>query len=367
MDAAARHGGRMARAAAGAGAEGLAAVVVAPSPDLAYLVAYDPPPLERPTLLVLRPGHDPVLLVPELERALALASGAGEVAELVGWRDGSDPFAAAIDLLPPEGTVGLSDRIWGAHVLRLEAAAPELRWVSGSGVLGRLRARKDSDELDALRRAGAAADATFDDIRALPFAGRTEREVSDDLRRLLVEHGHDTAEFAIVGSGSNGVSPHHEPSDRVIGPGDPVVLDFGGSLDGYCSDTSRTVIVGEPPDGFEDVFALVHEGQEAAVQVVRPGIAIQEVDRAARRVIDGGGFGDRFIHRTGHGIGLEVHEPPYAVEGDETLLEPGMTFSVEPGIYLEGRFGVRIEDIVAVTDDGVERLNRSDRRLIRVS
>jgi Xaa-Pro aminopeptidase len=367
MDATERNAERIARAAAGAAEDGLDAIVVGPSPDLAYLTGYDAIPLERPTLLVLRPEHDPALLVPELERARAIDAGAGAIVELVGWRDGSDPYEATSALLPSGGQVGLSDRIWGAHVLGLQAAAPALTCASASGVLARLRARKDPDELDALRRAGAAADAAFDDIRALPFAGRTERQVADDLRRLLVERGHDTAEFAIAASGPNSASPHHEPTDRAIGNGDSVVLDFGGTIEGYFSDTTRTVIVGELPDGFEDVFALVHEAQEAGVKAVRPGVPIQEVDRAARRVIHGGGFGERFIHRTGHGIGRDVHEPPYAVEGDETPLEPGMTFSVEPGIYLEGRFGVRIEDIVAVTEDGVERLNRSDRALMRVS
>jgi D-alanyl-D-alanine dipeptidase len=366
MQTVTRYAERMRRASAGAAADDLAAVVVASSPDLAYLTGYDPPLLERPTLLVLRPDRDPTLLVPELERALAVDAGVGDIAELVPWRDDTDQYAVATGLLPASGRVGLSDRIWGIHVLRLQAAAPALTWAPASGILSRLRARKDPDELDALRRAGAAADATFEDIRRLPFAGRTEREVAADLRRFLVEQGHDVADFAIVGSGPNGASPHHEPTDRAIEPGDPVVLDFGGSLDGYCSDTTRTVLVGDPPEDFEDVFALVHEAQEAAVRSVRPAVPIQEIDRAARRVIDEAGFGERFIHRTGHGIGREIHEPPNAVEGDETLLEPGMTFSVEPGIYLEGRFGVRIEDIVAVTEEGVERLNRSTRELLRV-
>jgi Xaa-Pro aminopeptidase len=366
MQTATRHLDRMRRASGGAATDDLSALVVAPSPDLAYLAGYDPPPLERPTLLVLRPDRDPSLLVPELERALAIDAGLGDVVELVPWRDEADPYAAAVALLPARGRVGLSDRIWGIHVLCLQAAAPALSWASASGVLSRLRARKDPDELDALRRAGAAADATFEDVRGLAFAGRTEVEVADDLRRLLVEHGHDVADFAIVGSGPNAASPHHEPTDRPIRQGDPVVLDFGGSLDGYFSDTTRTVVVEEAPPGFEEIFTLVREAQERAVAAVRPGVPIQEIDRAARGVIEEGGFGERFIHRTGHGIGLEIHEPPNAVEGDETPLEPGMTFSVEPGIYLEGRFGARIEDVVAVTEDGVERLNRTTRELLRV-
>ena len=358
-----RHLNRLARAANGAGERGLDAVVVAPSPDLVYLTGYDPAPFERPTLLMVRPDRDPVLLVPELERPLAAAAPAGGSLQLVGWVDGVDPYAEAARLLPGSGHVAVCDRIWGVHVLGLQAAAPALIWSSAEQVLGRLRARKDPDELDALRRAGAAADATFGDILSIPFTGRTEGDVAADLARLLVEHGHRSADFTIVASGPNSASPHHVPGERRIGTGDVVVLDFGGELDGYCSDTTRTVVVGEPPEGFGTVYGLVHAAQEAAVDEVRPGLPIQEVDRVARVLIAEGGFGERFIHRTGHGIGLEVHEPPYAVEGDQTVLEPGMTFSVEPGIYLEGRFGVRIEDIVAVREDGVERLNRSTREL----
>ena len=360
------HSDRLARARAEATAQGYSALVVPPSPDLAYLTGYEPMPLERPTLLVLRGDADPVLLVPALEEPLARDAIDADV-RFVPWRDGDDPYASAVRLLPAGGDVAIGDRLWSVHLLGLERAAPSLTFAPASSVLGRLRAVKDPAELAALRRAGHGADEVFGAICAASFVGRREEEVAGDLARLLVEHGHRRADFTIVASGPNGASPHHEPGARTIVPGDAVVLDFGGELDGYFSDTTRTVVVEHEPEGFREVYDVVREAQEAAIARVAPGIEIQEVDRAARALIEAAGMGARFVHRTGHGIGREVHEPPYAVEGDATVLAPGMTFSVEPGVYLEGRFGVRIEDIVAVTDEGVERLNRSTRDLQVVS
>jgi len=359
----ARHADRLTRAAQEAASQGYEALVVAPSPDLAYLTGYDPMPLERPTLLVLRPDRDPAMLVPELERPLAAASPAGGGVELVGWTDGVDPYAAAARLLPAQGRVAVGDRLWSAHLIGLQAVLPEVAFAPASPVIGRLRAVKDEDELAALRRAGRAADETFRQICGMTFLGRREEEIASDLAELLVHNGHARADFTIVASGPNSASPHHEPSGRTMLPRDAVVLDFGGELAGYYSDTTRTVVVGEAPRGFEEVYRVVHEAQEAAFQAVRPGVEAQSIDRVARAIIDGAGYGARFIHRTGHGIGLEVHEPPYLVEGSDWILEPGTTFSIEPGVYLEGRFGVRIEDIVAVTADGAERLNRSTREL----
>jgi Xaa-Pro aminopeptidase len=357
------HGERILRARAEIERHELDALVVAPSPDLVYLTGYDPTPFERPTLLVLRPGADPVLLVPELERPLAAASSMGERLELVAWRDGADPYGAAASILGESTRIAVVDRLWASHLLGLQGALPRASFTAGSPLMGRLRAVKDTHELEALRRAGRAADETFRQILELSFQGRSEEDVADDLARLLVQNGHLRAEFTIVASGPNAASPHHEPGGRTILPRDAVVMDFGGELGGYFSDTTRTVVVVEPPADFEPAYEVVQEAQIAAVDAVRPGIETQDLDRIARSTIEGAGYGDRFIHRTGHGIGLEVHEPPYLVEGDHTILEPGMTFSVEPGIYLEGRFGIRIEDIVVVTDDGVERLNRSTRDL----
>lgn len=357
------HEGRMRRAADEADRQGYSALVIAPSPDLRYLCGYDPMPLERPTLLVLRPGEDHVMLVPELERPLAAGSPGGRVFSLVGWTDGDDPYDAAARLLPREGRIAVGDRMWTSHVLGLQTAVPDAVFRPASPVLGMLRAVKDEDELAALRRAGRAADETFRQILETRFQGRREEEVAADLAELLVTNGHDHPAFTIVGSGPNSASPHHEPSGRTILPRDAIVMDFGGELGGYFSDTTRTVVVGEEPEGFAQVYDLVRDAQEAAFRAVRPGVRAEEVDVAARRMISDAGFGECFIHRTGHGIGLEVHEPPYLVRGNDEELQAGTTFSIEPGIYLQGRFGVRVEDIVAVTDEGAERLNRSTREL----
>jgi D-alanyl-D-alanine dipeptidase len=222
-----------------------------------------------------------------------------------------------------------------------------------------LRAVKGADEIERLVAAGEAADASFEDIAGVRFAGRTESDIAADLAGFLRAHGHSQVDFTVVGSGPNGANPHHEMSDRVIEEGDMVVLDFGGLKEGYGSDTTRTVHVGEPSDEEREVHEIVRHAQQAGFEAVRPGVACQEIDRAARKVIADAGYGEYFIHRVGHGIGLTTHEPPYMVEGEEHLIEPGMCFSIEPGIYLPGRFGVRIEDIVVATEDGGRRLNNT--------
>jgi D-alanyl-D-alanine dipeptidase len=227
---------------------------------------------------------------------------------------------------------------------------------------------KDTAEIDLLRQAAHGVDRVMARIPGeVAFAGRTEAEVSRHLSDLTVEEGHDVAAFAIVASGPNGASPHHHAGDRVVAHGDLVVCDFGGRRGGYFSDSTRTVVVGDPNPEHLEVHGAVAAANESGRNAIQPGLPCQEVDRAARRVIEEAGFAEFFVHRTGHGIGLEVHEHPYMVEGNEETLEPGMTFSVEPGIYLPDRFGVRIEDIVVCTQDGVESLNQSSRDLITAS
>ena len=249
------------------------------------------------------------------------------------------------------------------HLLALEHATADCLFVAAGRALPLLRAVKDEDEIVRLRAAAEGADAVFAEVVTLPFEGRREADVAAELDRLLREHGHDRVDFTIVGSGPNSASPHHLSGERVIRRGDAVVMDFGGVVDGYCSDITRTVFVGEPTQEQRGVYDTVHAAQQAAFDAVHPGVPAQEVDRAARAVISDAGYGEFFVHRTGHGIGIEIHEPPYIVEGNETPLQPGMTFSDEPGIYLPGKFGVRIEDQLLVTDRAAERFNEATREL----
>ncbi|MEU9609154.1 M24 family metallopeptidase [Streptomyces sp. NPDC048057] len=355
---------RMDRAARAAAAAGLAGLLLAPGPDLVHLTGYGPPAdTERLTLLVLSEGADPVLVVPALEAPDAAKAVAAPALALRDWTDGMDPYAIAADLLAPTGRYAVSDNTWALHVLGLQKALPNTSYAALTDVLPMLRAVKDAHELARLAAAGAAADATYEEILKVRFAGRRESEVARDLDALLRQFGHSQVDFTIVGSGPNGANPHHEAGDRTIEHGDMVVMDFGGLKDGYGSDTTRTVHVGEPTPAEQHVHDVVREAQQAGCEAVRPGVPCQDVDRAAREIVEEAGYGDLFIHRTGHGIGVTTHEPPYIVEGEEQPLVPGMCFSVEPGIYLPGRFGVRIEDIVTVTEDGGRRLNDTDRTM----
>ncbi|MCL7375772.1 aminopeptidase P family protein [Streptomyces sp. 35G-GA-8] len=355
---------RLARAAGSAAEAGLAGVLIAPGPDLTYLTGYRPTAdTERLTMLVIAAGQDPVLVVPTLEAPDAARAPGAPALTLRDWTDGKDPYGVTAPLLDPAGRFGVSDNAWAMHLLGLQQALPDTSYTALTEALPMLRAVKDARELDRLAAAGAAADAAYGEILKVRFAGRRERDVAADLAALLLEHGHSQVDFTVVGSGPNGADPHHEADDRVIAHGDMVVLDFGGLKYGYGSDTTRTVHVGEPDAEERRVHDLVREAQQAGFEAVRPGAACQDVDRAARAVISGAGYGEYFIHRTGHGIGVTTHEPPYMIEGEERPLVPGMCFSVEPGVYLPGRFGVRIEDIVTVTEDGGRRLNNTPREM----
>jgi Xaa-Pro aminopeptidase len=358
------YAARMRRVVADATEAGLDGLLITPGPDLVWLTGYRPTAItERLTVLVLAPDREPTLLVPSLERPDAEdAVGAPSLA-IVDWADGEDPFARAADYLSPTATMGIADSAWAMHLLGLQDAVPGSSYRSLTQSLPMLRAVKDANEIARLAAAGAAADATYEQILGVRFAGRKETDVAADLARLLRDFGHEQVDFTVVGSGPNGANPHHEAGDRTIEVGDAIVLDFGGLMDGYGSDTSRTACVGEPSADVRAVHEIVRLAQQAGVEAVRPGVACQDIDRAARSVITDAGYGEQFIHRTGHGIGTTTHEPPYMIEGEEQPLVPGMCFSVEPGIYLAGQFGVRIEDIVTVTETGGLRLNNTERDL----
>lgn len=342
-------------------------LLVGPSTDMVYLIDFSVRQSERMTILVLPREGMPRLVMPsfELNRIASLPS----LFEPALWEDSEDPAPLLASLLRNGGrgaNVAVGGQLFTHFFMRIKAAAPDASYVSGDLVLEPLRMRKSAYELDALRAASQAADAVFDDLATMELAGASERELLQDIHRLLLEKGHDTIGGGIVGAGPNGAAPHHHVSDRRIANGDAVVVDFGGVRGNYRSDITRTLHVGEPDQEFRSVYDLVDEANAVGFEAVRPGVKAESVDAATRAVIADAGYGAYFLHRTGHGIGLDGHEAPYLVAGDGTVLEEGMTFSVEPGVYLEGRFGVRIEDIVAVTADGAERLNRSTHDLVVV-
>lgn len=349
---------------------GLDAVVIGPGADLAYFVGHSVSSHERLTCLVVTPDGTGKLLVPSLERPGWNGSGAEQLGlEIATWLDGEDPYAALVALLPESARMlGVDYYLPAMHALGLRAAVPGSELALAGEAIAELRMRKDPAELAALTAVAAANDRVQRRIGEWLLPGRTEREVAADIAAALVAEGHQTADFVIVASGPNGASPHHEASDRALQEGDPVVVDIGGpSPAGYNSDCTRTYVVGAPTAEFADVHRIVQQAQQAGVQAARAGAGCAAVDAASRQVIVDAGYGDYFITRTGHGIGLEVHEHPYLVRGNDRELEPGMAFSVEPGIYLPGKFGVRIEDIVVIDADGVgQRLNHAPTELVSV-
>jgi Xaa-Pro aminopeptidase len=314
------------------------ALLVGPGADLRYLTGYHALPLERLTLLVARRDGRHALVTPALERARAEESGLPAEVEVVDFGETDDPFAAVAAALegarstrpsaPDAWRLGVGDRLWSTFLLGLQQALPGTEWVRASTVTRELRMRKSAAEIDALRRAGAAIDRVHRQVPGLLRPGRTEAEAGRDIAELILAEGHSEVNFVIVGSGPNGASPHHETGDRVLAEGDAVVVDIGGTLDGYCSDCTRNYVIGAPPDGFGEAHDALEAAQRAACDAVRPGVTAESVDRAAREVLADAGYAEAFIHRTGHGIGLEEHEEPYIVEGNDLVLEPGMAFSI---------------------------------------
>lgn len=355
--------GRVDRLQGVMGEAGIDAALLSVGTDLPYFTGYEAMATERLTVLVVPGSGDPTLVIPELE-APRVEPGRFEVRS---WGETEDPVDVAVSIAGRPDRVAVGDHMWSVFLTRFQKRWPHSGWVPASSVTRRLRMSKEDQEIELLRAAAHGVDRVMgrmsSDVR---FGGRREVDVARHISELTVEEGHDTAEMAIVASGPNGASPHHHPGERVIEEGDVVVCDFGGRWAGYHSDSTRTFVVGEPDPLHQEVHDVVAEANAAGRAAVGPGVAAEDVDRAARTVIEEAGYGELFVHRTGHGIGLEVHEHPYIVSGNSEPLEAGMTFSVEPGIYLPGRFGVRIEDIVVCTGGGADSLNMADRGLIVV-
>ncbi|MEN3273207.1 MAG: hypothetical protein V7636_1968 [Actinomycetota bacterium] len=327
--------------------------------DLPWLSGYQAMPLERLTMLVVPRHGDATMVVPRLEAPRVEPQP--DVFTIEPWDETDDPVGLVSRMTGAAKTVAVGDRTWARFLVDLHALLPSVTWRKGSDVTSPLRARKDAVEIAALRGASAAADRVAVQLQSgeIPLVGRTEREVSRDIGRRLIAEGHAHVNFAIVAAGEDAASPHHEPGDRVIAANEIVLCDFGGTMpDGYCSDITRCVWTGgKVPSKVRDLYAILQDAQAKAVDAAVIGAPCEDVDNVARRLITEGGYGPQFIHRTGHGIGLEEHEDPYIVGGNCEALAPGHAFSIEPGIYLAGEVGARIEDIVVATDAGPESLN----------
>lgn len=356
-----RYADRIARARARMRELGVDVLLLSTGADLPYLTGYEAVPLERLTMFVLPVDGDAVLVVPRLEAPRVAERP--EAFAVRAWEETEDPVVLVAALARGARELAVGDQTWARFVIDLQHMLPTARFRRAVDVTGPLRVVKDQDEIHALRTAAHAVDEIAASLRAQTFSGRREIDLHRHLVEQMLEAGHQRANFAIVAAGANAASPHHDPSERVVEPGDLVLCDFGGTMDGYCSDITRMFSVGEPSAEVRDAYAVLVEAQQHGVQAATVGTACEDVDTAARRVIDDAGFGGCFVHRTGHGIGTETHEDPYVVAGNTTRLVPGHVFSVEPGIYVAGRFGMRLEDIVVATENGPERLNRAARDL----
>jgi Xaa-Pro aminopeptidase len=357
---------RLARVRAAMTEQDVDAVLLSVGHDLPYLTGYMAMPLERLTMLVLPRDGDATMLIPGLEAARVEPQPG--VFNLLPWGETEDPSAMVGKLTSNANRIAVGDQMWARFLVELLPHTPNATFTRAVDVVGPLRMSKDQAELDALAAAGAAVDLIAGELQRgeIPLVGRTEAEVSAHLSRRIIEEGHQKVNFAIVAAGENASSPHHHPGDRVIQPNEIVLTDFGGTMNGYCSDTTRCVFTGEIAADVAEAYEVLFASQAAGVAAATVGTPCEDVDRACRSVIDDAGYGEYFIHRTGHGIGLEAHEDPYIIEGNKRPLEAGHAFSVEPGIYIPGKWGMRLEDIAASTAAGPVSFNNSDHHLISV-
>ncbi len=359
------HKDRIASVASRLAATSNDVIFVTPGADLRYLTGYDALPLERLTCLAIRSTGEAWMIVPTLEKPSALAHNVPDMdIELVDWQETQDPYSILLSAVGSVSQPLVNNLMWVEKAFGIQVASQVNVELAGK-LLSDVREVKTDYEVACLHQAGTAIDAVHDKMHRWLRPGRTEREVGKDIAEAILAAGHMTVDFVIVASGPNGASPHHELSDRVIQPGDPVVVDIGGTMaSGYCSDCTRMYVCGPPTSEYLDHYEVLLAAQQAARQHARPGVTCESVDAAARDILVSAGLGDQFLHRTGHGIGMETHEEPYIVTGNKSLLVPGHAFSIEPGFYFAGKYGARIEDIVTCTQDGIISANNTSRELV---
>ena len=340
-------------------------IFVTPGADLRYLTGYDALPLERLTCLAVRSDGQAWMIVPTLEKPSAMAHGVPEIGiELLDWQETQDPYALLLSAIGSAQRPLVNNLMWVEKAFGLQDASGRNVELAGK-LLSDIREVKTAEEVVFLHEAGAAIDEVHSNMHKWLRPGRTEREVGKDIAEAILAAGHVTVDFVIVASGPNGASPHHELSDRVIQSGEPVVVDIGGTMpSGYCSDCTRMYVCGQPSSEYLEYYQVLLAAQEAARMHARPGVSCESVDAAARKVLTAAGLGEQFIHRTGHGIGMETHEEPYIVAGNKSLLVSGHAFSIEPGFYFAGKYGARIEDIVTCAPDGIRSANNTTRDLV---
>jgi Xaa-Pro aminopeptidase len=360
---------RLTRVRAAMAEQGVDTLLLSVGHDLPYLTGYMAMPLERLTMLVVPRDGEATMVIPRLE-APRITEQPG-VFELLPCSETEDPTAIVAKLSAGSRTIAVGDQMWARFLVELLPQLPGVEYRRGVDVVGPLRMVKDQAEIDALAAAGAAVDRIAGELQAgrIPLVGRTEAEVSADLSARILAEGHQKVNFAIVAAGENAASPHHNAGPRVSKANEIVLCDFGGTMNGYCSDTTRCVFTGDAQSTnpqLVEAYAVLHDAQQAAFHAAVVGVPCEEIDRTARSIIANAGFGDFFVHRTGHGIGMEEHEAPYIVEGNQRPLEDGHAFSIEPGIYVPGEWGMRLEDIVVANDAGPVAMNKAEHALANV-
>lgn len=348
---------------------GIKAVVLSPSMNMFYTTGFNTFPGERLLVSILDVKGEVVFIAPKMYEQEIKEKGVFD--NIITWDDSQDPKDILDSICREKGyaesVIAIEDTMWFNAFEKVFSAFKGARFIKASGIVGELRKYKAADEAEKMREASRLAEKALELVIPKIKAGMKETAVKELLETEMKNQGLSGPSFdTIIGSGSNSALPHYTAGEKILQAGDSIVIDFGGLYQGYCSDMTRTIMIGQATDEYRRVYEAVKGGQLKAIEAVKPGMRACDIDTAARSYITEKGYGDYFIHRTGHGIGMEVHEEPYISNISETVLQPGMVFSIEPGAYLPGKFGVRIEDLVMVTETGVEVLNKFTKELIEV-